>query len=320
MPLLNAGTDPARSTTSSPSTARTLTPNQLIKIDGKIMAIAMMVNVQHLMYREDILNEPRDRAAEDLRRVLAAAEKIKAAGMVQYPVGGDHAHRLEPRHGVRQPVHGHGGQFFGADNKPSVNNEAGVKTLETMKALTAYMDPGVSYVRTPTYVQKQFQQGKIALSNFWASRAGAMDNDDESAVVGKVQMAAAPAALPGGKPATTVWWDGIVIAKNISDAEAEAAFRLAVEGIDQEMVKANNDDAVWLVKGYKTSRLAEGAIASCQGRRPALSRLDPAMGLMHTALGENVLRLLHRQDSTPSRRSPTSRRATRRRQRRRLLR
>ena len=34
-----------------------LNPSQLIKIDGKIMAIAMSVNNQHLMYREDIFKD-----------------------------------------------------------------------------------------------------------------------------------------------------------------------------------------------------------------------------------------------------------------------
>ena len=34
-----------------------MTPNQLIKIDGKIMAIAFMVNMQHLFYRKDIFEE-----------------------------------------------------------------------------------------------------------------------------------------------------------------------------------------------------------------------------------------------------------------------
>ena len=33
-----------------------LQSNQLIKVDGKIMAIAMMVNAQHLFYREDNSN------------------------------------------------------------------------------------------------------------------------------------------------------------------------------------------------------------------------------------------------------------------------
>ena len=32
-------------------------PNQLIKVDGKIMAVAFMANAQHLMYRKDVLSD-----------------------------------------------------------------------------------------------------------------------------------------------------------------------------------------------------------------------------------------------------------------------
>lgn len=65
-----------------------LTPNQLIRIDGKVMAVAMMVNAQHLMYREDILKELGIAVPTTWDEVLAAAEKIKASGKVQYPLGG----------------------------------------------------------------------------------------------------------------------------------------------------------------------------------------------------------------------------------------
>ena len=41
----------------SPNTAPALQPNQLIKIDGKVMAIAFMGNGQHLFYRKDILEK-----------------------------------------------------------------------------------------------------------------------------------------------------------------------------------------------------------------------------------------------------------------------
>jgi len=34
-----------------------LKKNQLITIDGKIMAVAFMANAQHLVYRKDILKE-----------------------------------------------------------------------------------------------------------------------------------------------------------------------------------------------------------------------------------------------------------------------
>ena len=95
--------------------------------------------------------------------------------------------------------------------------------------------------------------------------------------------------MEGGPPATTLWWDGIVIAANITDEEAEAAFRVMMEGIDREMVEANNDAAVWLIEGYEPGRLAEGAIATATADpAPAAYPSTSQMGLMHTALGNEL--------------------------------
>lgn len=267
-----------------------LTPNQLIKIDGKTMAIAMMVNAQHLMYREDILKDLGIEIPQSYDEVLAAAKKIKEAGVVDYPLGGTFKTGWNLGEEFVNMYMGFGGEFLGEGNKPTINNEAGVKTLEMLKALTEYMDPEY-LVSDSTYVQQQFQQGKIAMANLWASRAAAMDDEKESKVVGKVAMASAPVAMEGGKPATTIWWDGITIAQNITDEEADAAFRVAMEGIDEEMVKANNDDAVWLVKGYVPGRLAAGAAASAEKGAPAYPA-SKANGMMHTALGNGVAAFL----------------------------
>jgi multiple sugar transport system substrate-binding protein len=129
----------------------------------------------------------------------------------------------------------------------------------------------------------------IAMANLWASRAAAMDNPDESQVVGLVSTAAAPRAMPNGAPATTLWWDGIVIASNITDEEAEAAFQVALEGIDTDMVMENNEDAIWLIPGYEPNRLAEGAIATATSDpAPQSYPSSTEMGLMHTALGNQL--------------------------------
>ncbi len=263
-----------------------LKPNQLIRIDGQTMAVAMMVNTQHLMYREDILNDLGIAAPTTYDEMLAAAEAIQAAGAVEFPIGGTFKTGWNLAQEFVNMFLGFGGTFVDADNRPAIANEAGVKALETMKALTAYMDPEY-LVADSTYVQQQFQQGKIAMANLWASRAGAMDDAAESQVVGLVTMAAAPAAEAGSRPASTLWWDGVVIASNISDEEAEAAFRVAMEGLDTEMVTGANDVAVWLVEGFVPGRLAEGAIATANaGAVPYPA--SRAMGLMHTALGNGV--------------------------------
>lgn len=261
-----------------------LTPNQKITVDGKIMAIAMMVNNQHLMYREDILNDLGIAVPTTYDEVLAAAEKIKAADVVEYPLGGTFKTGWNLGEEFINMYLGEGGSFIDGNNMPTINNEKGIKSLETLKALTAYMDPEY-LVSDSTYVQQQFQQGKIAMANLWASRGGAMDDEAESQVVGKVKMAAAP--MGSAAPASSIWWDGIVIASNITDEEAEAAFRVAMEGMDEEVVKANNDAAVWLIAGYEPGPLAAGAAATAQKGAKPYPASGP-MGIMHTSLGNGI--------------------------------
>ena len=286
-PLLNAGTiRPLDDLVAK--YGQNLSPNQLIRIDGKIMAVAMMVNTQHLMYREDILSDLGIAAPTTWDEVYAAAEKIKAAGVVEQPLGATMKSGWNLAQEFVNMYPGHGGTFFNDDNTTAVNSDAGMKALETIKAALPYTDPEV-LVSDSTYVQQQFQQGKIAMANLWASRAGAMNDEAESQVVGKVKMAAAPIAMDGGAPATTLWWDGIVIAKNITDEEADAAFRVAMEGMDEEMVKANNEAAIWLVKGYEPGPLAEGAIATATANpAPPAYPSTTQMGLLHTALGNEI--------------------------------
>ncbi|MCV2870282.1 extracellular solute-binding protein [Defluviimonas sp. WL0002] len=261
-----------------------LSPNQFIRVDGKVMAIAMMVNNQHLMYREDILSDLGIAVPTTYEEVLAAAAAIKEAGVVDYPIGGTFMTGWNLGEEFVNMYLGEGGQFVDDKNMPTINNEKGIASLEMLKALTEYMDPEF-LVSDSTYVQQQFQQGKIAMANLWASRAGAMNDEAESQVVGKVKMAAAP--MGSVAPASSIWWDGVVIAANISDEEADAAFRVAMEGLDAEMVKAHNDASVWLIPGYEPGELAAGAAATAaKGALPYPA--SAAMGVMHSALGNGI--------------------------------
>ena len=75
----------------------------------------------------------------------------------------------------------------------------------------------------------------------------------------------------------------------MTDEQADAAFRVAMEGLDTEMVTAHNDDAVWLIEGYVPGRLAEGAIATMMHDPAPLSYPSTTqMGLMHTAIGNQI--------------------------------
>ncbi|MEO0861300.1 MAG: extracellular solute-binding protein [Pseudomonadota bacterium] len=265
-----------------------LSPNQLIRINGDVMAVAMMVNTQHLMYRSDIFEELGLEVPTTYDEMLEVAAAIQEAGVVEYPIGATMKSGWNIAQDFNNMFLGFGGDFYDDASAPTVNTDAGVKALEMMKALTEYMDPEY-LVSDSTYVQQQFQQGKIAMANLWASRGAAMNDEAESQVVGKVGSAAAPLAMDGGAPATTLWWDGIVVAKNISDEEADAAFRVAMEGLDTETVQANNDDAIWLVAGYEPTEMSQGAIATATADPAPVSYPSTSqMGLMHTALGNEL--------------------------------
>ncbi len=262
-----------------------LQPNQLIRINGQIMAIAMMVNNQHLMYREDIFKSLGLEVPTTYYELLTAADKVAASGQVQYALGGTYKAGWNLAEEFVNMYMGMGGDFFDG-SKPTLNNAMGIRTLEMMRNLTHYMDPEY-LVADSTYVQQQFQQGKIAMAVLWATRAAAMDDAKESQVVGKVKMAAAPSPVSGALPASTLWWDGVVLAKNMTDQQADEAFQLLMEGIDREMVTNNNDAAVWLINGYKPGPMAMGAAETAEnGALPYPNGIE--MGLMHTALGNNV--------------------------------
>ncbi|MBL4871828.1 MAG: extracellular solute-binding protein [Rhodobacteraceae bacterium] len=283
IPLLNAG-DIRPLDDLVAKYGQNLSVNQLIKVDGVTYAIAMMVNAQHLMYRSDILADLGIDAPTTYAEMLDAAEIIQAAGVVDYPIGGTFKNGWNLGEEFINNFLGEGGDFIAEGNMPNINNAQGLAALEVIKSLTAYMDPEY-LVSDSTYVQQQFQQGKIAMANLWASRAAAMDDPAESQVVGKVTMAAAP--MGSSAPASSLWWDGIVFASNMTDEQADAAFQVAMEGIDSEMVAANSDAAVWLIDGYTPGPAAAGAAATAaNGARPYPA--SGPMGIMHTALGNGI--------------------------------
>ena len=83
-------------------------------------------------------------------------------------------------------------------------------------------------------------------------------------------------------PAATLWWDGVTIAANISDEEAEATFAALVSAMNPEMVAEHNDDAIWLLDGYQPGPAAAGVAATAAaGAKPY--PMIPYINLMHNA-------------------------------------
>jgi ABC-type glycerol-3-phosphate transport system substrate-binding protein len=266
-----------------------LQPNQLIKIDGKVMAIAFMGNGQHLFYRKDILEKAGVAVPASYEDLLAAAQAIKDKGLMEYPLAASDKPGWDLAAEFVNMYLGTGGNFF-ADGSAelAIDNDNGRKVLETMRAMTGFMNPDyLTY--DANELAKVWDAGNVALMSQWGSLAGATidpatANPDVAANTG---FAAAPTINGGTIPAAALWWDGFTIAANISDEDAAASFQAMVHGISPEVIAANADAATWLVAGYTPGPTAVGVIGNATGGARAYP-MQPYMGLLHTALSAEL--------------------------------
>ena len=268
-----------------------LQSSQLIKINGKIMAVAFMANAQHLMYRKDVLADLGISVPKTYEEMLAAAEKIRSSGKMQNPVGGAYAAGWNLAQEFNNMFLGYGGSHFEAGTaNPSVNSEAGINALNMMKSLSEYMNPDF-LTHDSNATNAEYRAGNIALLNMWGSRASSQTTaEGVTDAVKNGHAIAGPMTVGGGSTAaSTLWWDGWTVAKNISDAEAEATFIAMMNGINPSMMNDENirTQAVWLIDGYKPTDAAVGVFeAAKMGTTPY--PMIPYMVLLHTALGAEL--------------------------------
>jgi multiple sugar transport system substrate-binding protein len=269
---------------------KNISDKQKISLGGHVMAIAFNVNTQHLFYRADILEKAGVQPPKSYEDMLAAAKIIKDKGLMQYPVGGTYKAGWNLAEEFVNMYLGYDGAFFEPGTaKPAINNDKGVAALEMMKSLSAFMTPDFLTFDSNS-LQSDFEAGKVALANFWGSRYGAVvDEQGSSPEISKaIKVAAAPTVGGGEIPATTLWWDGYTIAKNISDADAIATFQALDHASSMATANANPDDAVWLMDGYKPGAGASGVLDTLKaGAKPY--PMNPYMGLLHTALGSEIV-------------------------------
>lgn len=268
-----------------------LKPSQLITINGDVMAVAFMANSQHLFVRKDILEQAGvDGVPSSVEEVLAAAEAIRAAGIMEHPL----VMNMKVGWNVGEIFNlfyfAHGGELFKPGSaEPNVNNETGIATLNTIKALSEYAHPDhLSQASNET--QGLWEAGQAALGIMWGSRGGVILDDEGSSadVTSNTVLAASPTVAGGSIPAATLWWDGFTIATNVSDAEAEATFAALASGLTPDMVAANNDDAIWLVDGFKPGPAAAGVAATAAGGAKPYPMI-PYINFMHNALGAELV-------------------------------
>ena len=261
--------------------------NMLVKVNGEVMAIAFMQNAQNLFYRKDLFDKHGIKVPATYADMMAAAKTLKEKEPgIEFPIAQTFAKGWDSATEFSNIFAGYGGRFFKAGSAaPDFNSDAGVKALETMKAMTAYMTP--NYLASGSDdVMNQYQQGKAAMGVLWASRASRMDDAAASKIVGKMEFTAAPAVMAGGKSATHLWWDGVVMPKNLG-GDRDTVFQVLMEALDEETTAKGNDLTIWVRSSYKPTRFGTGVAASANAGAPQWPS-EPYFGLAHGEIGKII--------------------------------
>ncbi len=272
--------------------------HQLVTVGGDIMAVAFMANAQHLVFRADVLAEAGLTPPTTYEEMLVAASIIRDRGLMQNPVGGAYMAGWNLAEEFVNMYIGHGGEFFEPGTaKVSINNQAGVDALNMMKALSHFMSPDF-LTHDSNATSAEWKAGNVAIMTMWGSRVGPLQSDEVDAEVASNTDIAGPMTVGGGSiPASTLWWDGWTIAKNISDEDAEATFLAMKHAVRPEML---NDEtallAVWLIEGYEPTVASRGVVAAAQmGAKPY--PMVSYQGLLHSALGAEIVDFMQGKES-----------------------
>jgi len=276
-----------------------ISPSQLITIDGKVMAVAFMANAQHLVYRKDVLEQIGVEPPKTYEDLLAAAAMIRDQGIMENPVGGAYAAGWNLAEEFVNMYLGAGGEFFTPGTaEVAINNAQGVAALDMMKALTEYMNPDY-LTHDSNATSAEWEAGNVALMNMWGSRTGVlMDEEGSEPVVYENTAVAGPMTVGGGTtPASTLWWDGWTLAKNISDEDAAATFLAMKAGVSPAILNEETmEQAVWMIDGYTPAPVNAGVFAAIAAGTTPYPML-PYQGLLHTALGDNLADFLQGKES-----------------------
>lgn len=267
-----------------------LPKNQLITINGKVMAVAFMANAQHLLYRKDLLAQVGAEPPKTYEDMIRIGKLLREKGVAKNPIGGAYKSGWDLAQEFVNMYTGHGGDFFKAGSpEVAINNPKGIAALNTMKALTELMHPDF-LTHDSNATSAEWKAGNVAMMNMWGSRSGVlMAKDGNDPKVAENTTVAPPMTVGGGNvPATTLWWDGWTVAKNVSDEDAKATFAALKNGVSPSILTDETmGQAVWMIAGYKPAPVNQGVMQTmAMGAKPY--PMLPYMGLLHTALGDNL--------------------------------
>ena len=198
-----------------------------VSYDGHIYAMPILTNTELFFYRSDLLEEAGLEPPQTMEEYEAAAAQLnsaRTAGTIMSLKPVDAA--LNEAHWYMNAI---GDGWFDENWRPIFNNEAGVAAITQLKEMTEYAPRGfTAHANDESTIN--LQQGLAAMGLQWFTRAAAMDDPEQSRVVGEMEWVAPPG---GGHRIAN---DGFAISA-FSSADKEEVFRVLAEAASQESMR-----------------------------------------------------------------------------------
>ncbi|MFJ4172790.1 ABC transporter substrate-binding protein [Microbacterium sp. NPDC089696] len=159
--------------------------------DGQIYAVPMQAQMFVMAYRTDIFDDLGLEAPTTFDEMIDAAEKIKAAGLMDYPIALPWLATADVTTGFQGAMNSVNADFVDADGNVTLDTPEGAQALEAMLSLKPYMDPQVTTFDQPK-VQQQMFNGTAAMSIMFSGRMSDLTMESNSKLFDSFGFAGAP--------------------------------------------------------------------------------------------------------------------------------
>lgn len=200
---------------------------EAVSYNGHIYSMPILTNTELFFYRDDLLKEAGiapPKSMDDYKAAAAKMHSARRAGTIM---------SLKPVDAALNEAHWYinsiGDGWFDENWRPIFNNEAGVKAITMLKEMSAYAPRGfTAHANDESTIN--LQQGIATMGLQWFTRAAAMDNPEQSRVVGKINWVAPPGG--GARVAN----DGYAISA-FSSGDRDEMFRMLAEAASAESMR-----------------------------------------------------------------------------------
>ena len=261
-------------------------------VDGRVLGVPVISNTRHFFYNESILADNGVAPPDTFAEVIEACGVLRGAGFddpFNMNVAANWANDLE-FHDIIKSL---GGYYLNDDNSPAFNSPEGLAAIEHMIAIrdACMSDAGRTF--SIDDAEAALRAGELPMASIWASRAAAMDDEENSLVVGQIRFAPALYTEAGSLRTGGAFVDLYSIPAGTS-VDPELIFQVIMAATDLESqnaaaahaavsrTSASNPD------GPRNSAALLQSIAEGVGAQSK----NPALPLAQGAIGDEVLEVL----------------------------